>query len=108
MLEYIEIWDESLQLDFSSSIYKIFFIECISEIYNYNFYFNNSNEHLIFINIKEIDQKNILKIYYNTTEIINPIIQFVMKMICNGDNTNLVIFIIFNFRLLLNISEPLI
>jgi len=44
------------------------------------------------MNIKEKDQKNILNIYYNTTEIINPIIKFIMKMISSGDNTNLVTF----------------
>lgn len=91
MIEYIEIWDESLQIDFSLSIYKIFFIESISEFYNYDFYFNNSNEHLIFMNISEKDQKNILTIYYNMTDIINPIIKFIMKMISSGDSTNLVI-----------------
>lgn len=92
LLEYIEIWDESLQIDFSCSIYKIFFIKYISEFYNYDFYFNNNNEHLTFMNIKEKVQKDILTIYYNTTDIINPIIKFIMKMISNGDNTNLVKF----------------
>jgi hypothetical protein len=74
----------------------MFFLDCISEIYNYNFYFNNNNEHLIFMNIKEKDQKIILNIYYNTTDIINPIIKFIMKMISNGDNKNLVNILLLN------------
>jgi len=90
LLEYIEIWDEALQIDFSNSIFKMFFVNSISEIYNEDFYFNNTNEHLLFINIKEADQKNILTIYYNTQHIINPLLKFFMKIICSTDDRNIV------------------
>lgn len=90
LLEYIEIWDEALQIDFSNSIYKMFFINSIAEIYNDDFYFNNTNEHLLFINIKESEQKNILTIYYNTQNVINPLLKFLMKIICSTDDRNIV------------------
>jgi hypothetical protein len=47
------------------------------------------------MNIKEKDQKIILNIYYNSTDIINPIIKFIMKMISNGDYINLVKILIY-------------
>jgi len=94
LLEYIEIWDEALQMDFSNSIYKIFFVSSISEIYNDDFHFNSTNENLLFVNIKELDQKSILTIYYNTQNIINPLLKFLMKIISSTDERNLVRFII--------------
>jgi hypothetical protein len=85
LLQYIEIWDESLQIEFSNSIYKIFYFESISEIYNHEFYFNNSNQHLAFISIKENEQKEILRIYYGMRDIVNPLLKFLMKVIFNDD-----------------------
>ena len=85
LLEYIEIWDEILQIEFSNSIYRIFYFEQISDIYFHDFYFKNSNENLLFKNIKEADQKEILRIYYEMKDIINPIIKFFMKIICLDD-----------------------
>lgn len=84
-MQYIEIWDESLQIEFSNSIYKIFYFQSIGEIYNHDFYFNKSNQHLAFINIKENEQKEILRIYYGMQDIINPILKFLMKVICTDD-----------------------
>ena len=69
ILEYIEIWDESLQIEFANSLYKIFYCDPISEIYNHDFYFNKSNQHLNFINIKDSDQREILRIYYTMNDI---------------------------------------
>jgi len=85
LLEYIEIWDEILQIEFSNSIYKIFYYDQIGEIYFHDFYFKNSNEKLLFINIKEPHQKEILKIYYGMKDIVNPIIKFLMKIISLDD-----------------------
>ena len=81
LLEYIEIWDESLQIEFSNSIYKIFYFDSINGVYNHDFYFNSSNQHLAFINIKESDQKEILRIYYGMKDIVNPVLKFLMKII---------------------------
>lgn len=85
LLQYIEIWDESLQIEFSNSIYKIFYYQTITEIYNNDFYFHKSNQDLAFINIKETDQKEILRIYYVMRDIVNPVLKFLMKVICNDD-----------------------
>ncbi len=91
LLQYIEIWDESLQIEFSNSIYKIFYFESISEIYNYDFYFNNSNQHLSFINLRENEQKEILRIYYGMRDIVNPVIKFLLKVICTDDQIVIII-----------------
>jgi hypothetical protein len=85
LLEYIEIWDEILQIEFSNSIYKIFFYDKIHEIYSHDFYFKISNENLLFKNIKETYQKEILKIYYGMKDIVNPILKFLMKIISLDD-----------------------
>lgn len=85
LLAYIEIWDESLQIEFSNSIYKIFYYDPIGDIFFHDFYFKNSNENLLFINIKETDQKEILRIYYGMKDIVNPIIKFLMKIISLDD-----------------------
>lgn len=91
LLQYIEIWDESLQIEFSNSIYKIFYFDSISDIYNHDFYFNNSNQHLVFINIRESDQKEILRIYYVMRDIVNSVLKYLMKVICTDDK-NVMIF----------------
>jgi len=85
LLEYIEIWDESLQIEFSNSIYKIFYFDSINEVYNHDFYFNKSNQNLAFINIKEIEQKEILRIYYGMKDIVNPVLKFLMKIISTDE-----------------------
>jgi hypothetical protein len=85
LLEYIEIWDEILQIEFSNSIYKIFYYDQIGEIYSHDFYFKSSNENLLFTNIKDIYQKEILKIHFGMKDIVNPIIKFLMKIISLDD-----------------------
>lgn len=85
LLEYIEIWDEQLQIEFSNSIYKIFYYEQVGDIYLHDFYFRKSNENLLFRNIKETDQKEILRIYYGMKDIVNPILKFLMKIISLED-----------------------
>jgi len=84
-MEYIEIWDESLQIEFSNSIYKIFYFDSINEIYNHDFYFNNSNQHLSFIHLKECEQKEILRIYFVMKDITNPLLKFLMKIISTDE-----------------------
>lgn len=74
-----------MQIEFSNSIYKIFYYDQIGDIYFHDFYFKNSNEKLLFINIKESDQKEILRIYYAMKDIVNPIIKFLMKIISLDD-----------------------
>lgn len=85
ILEYIEIWDEILQIEFSNSIYRIFYVDSISEIYYASFYMNSSNQHLNYKNIKESDQKEIMKIYYGMKDIINALLKFLMKIISTDD-----------------------
>jgi len=90
-LEYIEIWDECLQIEFSNSIYKIFYLDSINRIYEHDFYLNISKENLAFVNIKESDQKEILRIYFIMKDIVNPVLKFLMKII-STDEKNVIKF----------------
>ena len=94
ILEYLEIWDETLQIDFSNSIQKIFFLEKIPEIFEHDFFYSNSNKNLAFSEINEDLQKDIIMIYSNMKDIINSILKFLMKII-STDEKKVNFFLIF-------------
>lgn len=66
-MEYIEIWDESLQIEFANSFYKCF-----------NFEKDNYNS--------EEFQDKLMKVYFMMLDIINPLLKFFMKIISTDDH----------------------